>query len=95
MMRASIRSVAASIKRRVGVSTLADDVFDAGERAEPVSGVRQLRPCHAGKEILRATSKACDFVRHRCAKHEHGVVDSRSEQFVETDGNGVIDQVRR
>src|SRR5215217_685525 len=71
---------------------LSDYVFDAGQCTEPVSGVRQFRPCDTGKEILCATSEAGDFMRHRRAKDQHRVVNSGREQLVDTDRYGMFDQ---
>src|SRR5688572_20204525 len=74
---------------------LADRVFNAGERAEPVSGVSYLRSRNAGEKILRSSRKPRDFVRHRRAKNNHRVVNSRAHQPVDRHRNRVINQTTR
>ena len=50
-----------------GCLNTANDLFDSGERAEPMCCVRQLRAGNTGKEIFRAAGKAREarLIPHR------------------------------
>src|SRR6185295_1310064 len=62
---------------------LADDAFNTGKRAEPVSHVRQLGPCNTWEKIFRASSETCDFMRHSRTEHKHRVVNARGKQLIQ------------
>ena len=52
----------------------ADDVFDAGECADPMRRICQSRPGDAGKEIFCSPGKSDHFMRRRGTKNEDQVV---------------------
>src|SRR5437773_331276 len=68
-----------------------NNVLDTGQRAEPVRRVGEVRPGDAGKEIFGASRKTGNFVRHRGAENQYGVVNSRAQAAVQIYLHGIVD----